>query len=574
MPKSKTARRKPSRKSSDEGKTWARKYINDVLFGDLNTPENLLALFTFDDEEAKHVAFKFQLWARYLFPKFFSSKDAPYHKEMDLRLARLYLGEASAFLNLGFRGCAKTTRSKLFRAFVIANDLLNRRKYHKILSEDATNSKQFVTDIYNLLVDPRVRALYPHLFQKTDAKREETMTSFTTSTGVKVLADTVGSSQRGQIQEDARPDWVTADDYETRKTLRSAVITNAIWLNMEEAKDGLAKGGVIDYLGQYLSETGNVHKLVERHRPAGNVLMVPILQDGRPTWPDRYSLEDIERIRKDSEDFEGEYLCEPAKGRDILFDRERLDAMERREPVREIAGFKIFRKYDPSHRYAGGADVSGGVGLDHSTSVFIDFDLIPAQVVATFKDNTIKPDTFGDELARQGDRFGGCLLAPEKNNHGHATIGRLKQVYDEGMLFQTPRPDDKASQRVGRDSVEYGWETNGLTKPKMMFGLSKAVEDRLLELNDPDLIDEARSYSRNDLMDRAADPRLTTRHFDLLTAAAIAWQMKDYAQKKEEPTHQAPYEPASEFDIQPPDGFRSRPSSPPGGIPGNTYYSH
>jgi len=31
-------------------------------------------------------------------------------------------------------------------------------------------------------------------------------------------------------------------------------------------------------------------------------------------------------------------------------------------------------------------------------------------------------------------------------------------------------------------------------------------------------------------MDREEDPRLTTRHFDLLIAGAIAFQMKDYAE--------------------------------------------
>jgi hypothetical protein len=34
-------------------------------------------------------------------------------------------------------------------------------------------------------------------------------------------------------------------------------------------------------------------------------------------------------------------------------------------------------------------------------------------------------------------------------------------------------------------------------------------------------------------MDKIEDPRLTTRHFDLLIAASIAWQMKDRAEVKE-----------------------------------------
>ena len=63
-----------------------------------------------------------------------------------------------------------------------------------------------------------------------------------------------------------------------------------------------------------------------------------------------------------------------------------------------------------------------------------------------------------------------------------------------------------------------------------IIGLSDMlIEDGHLELSDPDLIAEARSYTRDDLMEREVDPRLTTRHFDLLMAAAIAWQMRNYA---------------------------------------------
>ena len=49
------------------------------------------------------------------------------------------------------------------------------------------------------------------------------MASFTTATGVKMIADTVGTDQRGDIQENVRPDFIWFDDFETRKTLRSAV---------------------------------------------------------------------------------------------------------------------------------------------------------------------------------------------------------------------------------------------------------------------------------------------------------------------------------------------------------------
>lgn len=210
-----------------------------------------------------------------------------------------------------------------------------------------------------------------------------------------------------------------------------------------------------------------------------------------------------------------------------MFNREKLDSLVHKEPIRETGGLKIFYAYDPSHRTASGHDVAGGVGLDSSTSVFIDFDTVPARVVATYKDNTIKPDVFGYEVKRQSDIFGGSLTAIEKNNHGHTTIAIAKQ---EGVNQYYTQGKDTVI--TNQQAKEYGWHTNALTKPKMMFALAKAVEDGLLDLTDKDLINEAKGYSRDDLMDSEIDPRLTTRHFDLLIACAIAWMMKDWAETK------------------------------------------
>lgn len=493
-----------------------------------NNPQELRALFSFDSTDTDvAVVKKFHLWSRHLFPKYFKNRDADFHRQMDDMNVSVYRGNLRSFSNIGFRGCAKTTRTKLVVAFFIANDRDVSKKYYKILSEDNRNATQIVTDVYNLLIDPNMLFIYPEIFAKTTQKREETMSSFTTSTGVKVTAGTVGSDQRGQIQEDSRPDYIWFDDFETRNTLRSAVKTKAIWDNMQEAIEGLAKGGGFIVTGNYLSERGNVHKFVEDTNANNTVLIIPLVdKEGNPTWSSRYSREECQQILDSADDPSGEYLENPAASKDVLFDRESIDKQVRLAPIREIAGFKMFKPYDPSHRYALGADVAGGVGLDSSTTVVIDFDTIPVQVVGTYHNNTIQPDAFGDEIARQGDRFGECLVAPEKNNHGHATIGRLKQIYDRGKIYRTQRKEDKVDlQRP----VEYGWETNAITKPKAMFALSKAIENGHIALNDPDLIAEARSYTRNDLMDGDIDPRLATRHYDLLTACAIAFQMKDFA---------------------------------------------
>lgn len=483
------------------------------------------ALFSFNDSSTEEeVIFLFNIWSRHFFPKFFKAKDAPFHKLIDQFNYRVYRGTLKYFVDIVFRGGAKTTRTKLFFAFAIANDTDHSRKYLKVLTKDTNNSQQIVTDLYNLLINQRVQFYYDEIFEKTVEKREERMSSFTTATGIKVRADTVGTDQRGDIQEDARPDIVWFDDFETRKTLRSAVDTKAIWDNMEEAKNGLAKNGGAVYTCNYLSERGNVHKLVEKNGENKEVLIVPIIKDGVPAW-DAYTVEEIEKIRADVEDFPGEYLCEPSAGADVFFDRDTLKLQVAKVPIRTLGDFKMFYPYDPSHRYGSGHDTAGGVGLDSSTSVFIDFSTIPSRVVATFKSNSIKPDVFGDEIKNEADRYGAPIVAVENNKYD-MVIGRLKQIYDN--LYFTQRTDEKVA--THQRPKTYGWNTNADTKPKMIFALKKAVEDGHLQLTDADLIKELWSYSRDDLMDREVDVRLTTRHFDLLIAAAIAYQMKDFAQ--------------------------------------------
>lgn len=490
--------------------------------------KEIRALFAFDSNNTEEeILFVFNVWSRWFFPKFFKAKDAPFHREIDLNNLRLYLGKQKTFLDIAFRGAAKTTRTKLLIAFAIANDLDHHRKYIKVLSADGANSKQIVTDVYNLLINKRVIFYYPEIFQKTEEKRQEAMSVFTTATGVKMQSDTVGTDQRGDIQEDTRPDFVWFDDFETRKTLRSAVTTQAIWDNMEEARNGLSKTGSVLYNCNYLSERGNVHKLVLKH--SENSLITPIIKNGVPAW-DAYTVEEIENIRKNADDFAGEYLCEPSAGADVFFDRNMIDRQIERSVLREIAGFKIFANYDPSHRYGLGADVGGGVGLDSSTTVVIDFSTTPSRVVATYKNNVIQPDSFGDEIKSQGDRFGECIVAPENNNHGHATIGRLKQIYQN--IFFTEIKETRAG--IPPRTKYYGWNTNADTKPKVLHALKKAVADGHLELSDKDLKAELRSYTRDDLMDKDEDARLTTRHFDLLMACAIAYQMKSYAEVRRE----------------------------------------
>jgi hypothetical protein len=159
-------------------------------------------------------------------------------------------------------------------------------------------------------------------------------------------------------------------------------------------------------------------------------------------------------------------------------------------------------------------------------------------VVATFKSNTIKPDVFGYEIMREADMYSRPIVAVE-NNKFDMCIGVLKTRDYPNLYFEEV---DTTRAGVAPRTRYYGWNTNAMTKPKVLFELKKAVEDGHLELSDPDLIAELRSYTRDDLMDKEEDVRLTTRHFDLVMAAAIAWQMRNYAEvfKPQQMNYQQP----------------------------------
>ena len=85
------------------------------ILNDGNVDE-LLPLFGFDFDTitVEKLVFKFNLWARYCFPQFYQSADAPFHKEIDENNAKVLLGKIKTYTDLAYRGAAKTTSPLLF----------------------------------------------------------------------------------------------------------------------------------------------------------------------------------------------------------------------------------------------------------------------------------------------------------------------------------------------------------------------------------------------------------------------------------------------------------------------------
>jgi hypothetical protein len=247
-------------------------------------------------------------------------------------------------------------------------------------------------------------------------------------------------------------------------------------------------------------------------------------------WHEYYTPEEFETIKSEFTDkrmIPQEYPATAAEAfissGNRFFDPALVGMLSTAEGTRQ-GDWVIHDEYKPGHRYAAGCDVSEGVGRHNSTIVIIDFDAsIPIngrlvqkpKVCAVYANNKIAPDTFAHEIRAGGNRYGACLVAPERNNHGFATLSTLKDAY-----FNIYKDEHD----------KLGWHTNLASKPKMLHDLRTAIHEGLLEISDPSLKSEITSYPQNDLNTATVDEEDESGgHFDRVIALAIAWQMRAYA---------------------------------------------
>ena len=486
-------------------------------FGINGTPEQKIAVFSFSNKDSNEkVYLKFQLFVKANYIRFFKAQDAPFHKEMVMNLIKGYRG--GNYVNLAFRGSSKTSLTKLFVVFVLLNDTEKIRRYIKVLSRDGKNSKQIVTDIFNMCLD--VRHIYGDVFEKEgEKKREERMDSFTLKSGVKLTAGTVGQTQRGHVQDAYRPDWLWFEDIEDRESVSSQAITESVIRLCDEAIMGLDKNGNWFVTGNYISENGTIQWFLDKKNKEQQ--LVPILDaKGQPTWS-IYTLQQIEQIKQDAEDFFGEYMVDPSRSEGKFFDIDRIDndlkACRVPQTVRD--GINYWNGYLMHHRYGIGADTGEGVGLDSSALACWDFTT--GELIADYHSNEIKPELFAYTIAKVGHEYGDCVTAPEINNmSGGIVIVTLKNIYNN--IFQ----DTDRTKIKEIESLKLGWHTNSRSKPQMFMDFRRDYNDGIVHIYDQAVLKEMKAYQNNDITERAG-AGAETRHFDLLTSVVIGWQMRN-----------------------------------------------
>lgn len=239
----------------------------------------------------------FILFAVYYFQHYFKYQLAPYHYDMGTDIQDLQKGVIRECAWIMYRESAKTTFAKLAVIWLIA---FNKRKYINVDSFDKENSERILFDVaFELVNNKRLQNDFGVLFSKErgikDIKQNR-INNFVTENGIRVEAHSTQESVRGRIHLNQRPDVLILDDFETNKTKDSIAYTKQVKEHISEAMAGMSPDGFILYLGNYISEYGNVQNLVDRAKNdlGLRIRNIPIIMDNKPAWEAKYALTDLE----------------------------------------------------------------------------------------------------------------------------------------------------------------------------------------------------------------------------------------------------------------------------------------
>lgn len=218
------------------------------------------------------------------------------------------------------------------------------------------------------------------------------------------------------------------------------------------------------------------------------------LDDWQKAWYFKKSEEQDEDMKQEYPSYPEEAFM--ASGRPV-FNRERIARDIRlakevpyKRGIAAVNGFQevargnllIFKEPFKGEAYAIGADVAEGLADgDYSTASVINKNY---EQVAVYKGH-LDPDQFGRMLVNLAKYYNDALLAPELNNHGHATLAAIKnqQYY---QVYKRQVQED-----LTNDVQEkVGWLNNVKTKAKMLDDFKAAYRDGSLKVNHEETLRE------------------------------------------------------------------------------------
>ena len=202
--------------------------------------------------------------------------------------------------------------------------------------------------------------------------------------------------------------------------------------------------------------------------------------------------------------------------------------------------FRIYRQIEQGEFLVAGYDLAMG-GEDNSACVFISKTRQDIPIV--YQDNTIATVATNAILPtlKQIYEITGVkpVIAPERNAGGVFEIDRmLSSPY--APYFTMYQTKSGRAQMDAPDSNKYGWTTDSSTRPKMLEELKSCIDQRLININDENIVNEMFAFVVNKTLSGWKAQAEQNAHDDLIMSMAIGYQLYQTEIKQETPTTYIP----------------------------------
>ena len=207
-----------------------------------------------------------------------------------------------------------------------------------------------------------------------------------------------------------------------------------------------------------------------------------------------------ETIRNTSpEQFQSEFECEFLGSIDTLIAPSKIKNTPHIPPIESKGGLQMFEKPIKGNTYVCTVDVARGTTKDYSAFIIFDVTKIPYRVVATYKNNEVKPFVFPSIIEKTCKGFNDAHVLVEVNDLGQQISDTMQYELEyENMLMTTQR--GRAGQVLGAGFSGRGTSIGvRMTKQIKKIGCSgfkTLIESDKVIINDFNIIEEMSTFSR------------------------------------------------------------------------------
>jgi hypothetical protein len=195
--------------------------------------------------------------------------------------------------------------------------------------------------------------------------------------------------------------------------------------------------------------------------------------------------------------FASEFECEFLGSTNTLVNAAKLRTLSYKEPIQKNGGLSLYEQPIKDHTYFLTADVARGTKNDSSAFLVFDVTSVPYKIVATFRDNEIKPLMFPQKINTVARAFNHAYVLTEVNDVGQQVADSLHYdlEYDNiVMCYMRGRAGQIMGGGFSGGRSQLGVRTTKAVKKIGCSNMKQIVENDKVIIEDFDLINELSTY--------------------------------------------------------------------------------